>query len=466
MPAGAPGLWAEIPAGPGGPYRFVVSDPSGTVRATTACRLSPGKGSVSNDYVLQSSDPVSTTTAWRDQLQEFGSADCSGAPLKTAQLYFDVARATSYSNASATLPKGAFGAATTAYVQVAGVGKVKGSAPTPQVSDWTTTWVLPGNGVACANTAGGDRPDATASGVLPASSVTPGAGSTLRYRPPATATGDAWNREANYETRPCADFSAANEGTWKVKLQRDNTHFVVLPAFTVDATPPDTVLSGGPSGTTSSSAATFHLSSTQDSASFECRLDGGSWQACSSPVAYSGLAEGAHSFSVRSTDAAGNADPTPATRSWTIDATVPAVTLSTPADASSTNDATPAFAGSAGTAAGDSDTVTVKVYAGGSATGTPVQTRSVSAAGGSWTTVATPPLPDGAYTVRAEQADATSTGMSDEHSFTVDTAAPRVGLIAPTAGSSTSDPVPGIRGTAGTAPGDAGSVTVAIYAGS
>src|SRR4051795_5616827 len=447
-------------------YQFVVTDPSATVRATSACRPSPGRGSVTSGYVVQNGDPVSASTAWRVQLQQFVSATCGGAPQKNAKLYFDVARGSAYSDASATLPKSVFAAGTTAYLEVAGAGKVKGSAANGQVTDWSTTWVAPGNGVACANTAGSDRPDATAGGLLPAGGVGPGTATTLRYRPSATPTGDAWNREANYETQPCADFSAANEGAWKVKLQRDTTHFVVLPAFTVDATPPDTVLSGGPSGTTSSSGATFHLSSTQDSASFECRLDGGSWQACSSPVTYSGLAEGAHSFSVRSTDAAGNADPTPATRSWTIDAPVPAVTLSTPADASSTNDATPAFAGSAGTATGDSDTVTVKVYAGLSATGTPVQTRTVSAAGDAWTTVANPPLPDGAYTVRAEQADATSTGMSDEHSFTVDTAAPRVGLVAPTAGSSTSDPDPALPGTAGTSPGDAGSVTVAIYAGS
>src|SRR5215213_1951604 len=447
-------------------YRFMVSDPSGTVRATSACRPSPGRGSVSSPYVVQSGDPVSASTAWRDQLQQFGSADCSGAPQKTAQLYFDVARATAYSNASATLPKSVFAAGTTAYLQVAGAGKVKGSAANGQVTDWKTTWVAPGNGVACANTAGSDRPDATAGGLLPASSVGPGTAATLRYRPSATATGDAWNREANYETRPCADFSAANDGAWKVKLQRDSTHFVVLPAFNVDATPPDTTLTGGPSGTTSSSGATFHLSSSEGTASFECRLDAGPLETCSSPVTHSGLAEGAHSFSVRSTDAAGNADPTPATRSWTIDATVPAVTLSTPADASSTNDATPTFAGSAGTAAGDYDTVTVKVYGGAGATGTPVQTRTVSAAGGSWTTVPASALADGTYTVRAEQADATGTGMSDEHSFTVDTAAPRVSLIAPTAGSSTNDPISTIRGTAGTSPGDAGSVTVAVYAGS
>ena len=51
--------------------------------------------------------------------------------------------------------------------------------------------------------------------------------------------------------------------------------------------------------------------------SFECRLDNTAPSpACSSPKAYSGLAEGAHTFEVRAIDAAGNVDPTPATRSF------------------------------------------------------------------------------------------------------------------------------------------------------
>src|SRR4051812_31120373 len=44
-------------------YRFVVTDPSGAVRATSACRLSPANGSVTNGYLLQSGDPVSASTA-------------------------------------------------------------------------------------------------------------------------------------------------------------------------------------------------------------------------------------------------------------------------------------------------------------------------------------------------------------------------------------------------------------------
>ena len=70
--------------------------------------------------------------------------------------------------------------------------------------------------------------------------------------------------------------------------------------------------------------ASFAFSSNEGGATFECRLDGGAWGACSSPKSYSSLAEGNHTFHVRATDAAGNVDPTPATFTWTVDTIAPA----------------------------------------------------------------------------------------------------------------------------------------------
>jgi hypothetical protein len=85
----------------------------------------------------------------------------------------------------------------------------------------------------------------------------------------------------------------------------------------VDTTPPDTSITSGPSGTVSSTAASFSFSATEPG-SFSCSLDGEVYAACTPPQAYSSLAAGTHTFAVRATDAAGNTDPSPATRTWTV----------------------------------------------------------------------------------------------------------------------------------------------------
>jgi len=90
-----------------------------------------------------------------------------------------------------------------------------------------------------------------------------------------------------------------------------------------DTTPPNTTISSGPSGTTTGSSASFSFGSSESGSTFECKLDAGSFGACSSPRSYSGLALGAHTFEVRATDAVGNTDPSPASRTWTIEAAPP-----------------------------------------------------------------------------------------------------------------------------------------------
>jgi hypothetical protein len=92
-------------------------------------------------------------------------------------------------------------------------------------------------------------------------------------------------------------------------------------AWTVepDTTAPETTLGGGaPSATTTSTSATFNFSSDEPGVTFECSLDGGAFSTCTSPKAYSGLTVGSHEFRVRARDAAGNADPSPASHSWAI----------------------------------------------------------------------------------------------------------------------------------------------------
>ncbi|HEY0390343.1 MAG TPA: right-handed parallel beta-helix repeat-containing protein [Solirubrobacterales bacterium] len=105
----------------------------------------------------------------------------------------------------------------------------------------------------------------------------------------------------------------------------------VVKAPPVDTTPPETTISSGPSGTVASTSASFGFTSTESGSTYTCSFDSGAWGSCASPKSYSGLAAGPHSFSVKATDAAGNTDATPASRSWAIEAELPAVDTTPPA---------------------------------------------------------------------------------------------------------------------------------------
>ena len=87
------------------------------------------------------------------------------------------------------------------------------------------------------------------------------------------------------------------------------------------ASPTPTSTARPPAGTSSTSATfSFHASST--TATFKCSLDGATPTVCTSPVTYSGLAQGSHTFTVDAT-VGGVADPLPASATWTVDTSPP-----------------------------------------------------------------------------------------------------------------------------------------------
>jgi Bacterial Ig-like domain len=106
-----------------------------------------------------------------------------------------------------------------------------------------------------------------------------------------------------------------------------------------DTTPPETTIDSDPSGTITNTTATFGFSSSETNSHFECKLEPveTAFSSCVSPKSYSGLANGSYTFSVRATDAAGNTDTSPATRSFTVsttqggDTTLPTVVSAVPA---------------------------------------------------------------------------------------------------------------------------------------
>ena len=122
--------------------------------------------------------------------------------------------------------------------------------------------------------------------------------------------------------------------------------------YVEDSTAPETTIDSGPSGPTASNDPSFSFSGSDAGgsgvASFECKLDDGAFEPCSSPQAYSDLPDGLHSFQVRAIDAAGNVDQSPASRSFTVDTVAPNAPSITDSDPDSpSDDTTPLLKGNA-----------------------------------------------------------------------------------------------------------------------
>jgi hypothetical protein len=94
-----------------------------------------------------------------------------------------------------------------------------------------------------------------------------------------------------------------------------------------DTTAPDTTIVSGPSGTTTDATPTFAFASSEADPAFECQVDSGPWIDCTSPWTPAALSGGDHVVAVRSTDVAGNTDPSPATRSFTVAGPPPALSV-------------------------------------------------------------------------------------------------------------------------------------------
>jgi sugar lactone lactonase YvrE len=109
----------------------------------------------------------------------------------------------------------------------------------------------------------------------------------------------------------------------------------------VDNTPPDTEITGGPAGATPEPTATFTFTGSDNLVPgthlvFSWRIDGGAWSGFTAATAatFTGLAAGSHVFEVSARDVAGNEDPTPAVRTFTVGGGL-RVAITEPADGAS-----------------------------------------------------------------------------------------------------------------------------------
>ncbi len=191
--------------------------------------------------------------------------------------------------------------------------------------------------------------------------------------------------------------------------------------WTVDTTAPDTRIVSGPTGPTSSTSATFEFDEVTPTpgVTFECKLDTeADFTPCTSPRTYTGLAQGEHTLLVRAVDAAGNADASPASRTWTVDTVAPAApVVSAPASGATLDTLTPAITGTA--EAGS----TVTVIIDGQVVGTVKADAS-----GNWSYTPTTPLTVGPHEVKTRATDEAGNTSPDStgRTFTIvqDTVAP------------------------------------------
>lgn len=90
-------------------------------------------------------------------------------------------------------------------------------------------------------------------------------------------------------------------------------------SFTVDTTPPETSFTTTPDDPTRDKTPTFSFSASEPGSSFRCALDGDPFSACEPTTTFGPFRQTTKKLRVRAIDPAGNADPSPASRTFTID---------------------------------------------------------------------------------------------------------------------------------------------------
>lgn len=86
-----------------------------------------------------------------------------------------------------------------------------------------------------------------------------------------------------------------------------------------DTKPPQTTIDSGPKKKVKRRVARIAFSSSEESSSFTCTIDGGGAKPCNSPLTFRVKKKPRkHVFTVAATDASGNVDPTPASTTWKV----------------------------------------------------------------------------------------------------------------------------------------------------
>ena len=252
---------------------------------------------------------------------------------------------------STTIPNGGFGGDAVAGIAVDdvsgavyAVGQSNGNAPVGTTAGaFQTTHPGADDGFATKIVSSGDvtPPETTITGGPANGGTVSSASVTFNFSADETAT-----FECSYDGGAYSACSSPGPGTtgsdsrtlangphtFNVRAKDGANNTDATPAsrtFTVsvpDTSAPDTAITSGPAAgsTVATAAVSFGFSSTEGGSTFECSYDGAAFSACTTPGPGSNgsdtraLANGSHTFSVRARDGSGNADGSPASRTFTV----------------------------------------------------------------------------------------------------------------------------------------------------
>ena len=209
-----------------------------------------------------------------------------------------------------------------------------------------------------------------------------------------------------------AEFDDLTDGSYDfaVRATDDAGNVDQTPAETtivIDRTGPGTSITGGPAenGRTNAQPVVFGFSSGEAGDRDPDCMIGTSPVSCANGSASIPLSESTYTFKVRTYDALGNAGAW-ATRTFTVDRTAPAPSITSPANGSETTDTTLTLTGKGGRASGDDPAVAYGLWAGDDLMEEPIAhgDATVSSAG-TWS-AALPELELGTYTALVCQYDA------------------------------------------------------------
>ncbi len=215
---------------------------------------------------------------------------------------------------------------------------------------------------------------------------------------------------------PCASpktYAAVAPGghTFSVRATdpAGNTGAAKTYSWTIDTTAPTTSITQKPANPSNESSPSFAFSANEAGSQFACRLDTGSFAPCVSAKSYSGLAAGAHTFSVQATDPAGNTGLADI-YTWLVDTVAPTPSIELK-PGNPTNDSSPTFTFAAGEPA--------QFHC-------RLDGAELESCGSPLTY---PALPDGSHTFVVKATDlAGNSGSEAEYTWIVDTVAPTAAI--------------------------------------